>query len=120
MGQPFADAGVRTPAHRIGKGGRRVSRAYVDNVSMQPGEAEKILAAAKRERRTVSACVAKCSNGSHHERGEIARAVAALSRPLGWQSNYIITPARSRSRCSQRVGYARVSGNELLATRQGL
>jgi len=46
--------------------------------------------------------------------------VAALSRPLGWQSNYIITPARSRSRCSQRVGYARVSGNELLATQQGL
>lgn len=42
-----------------------------------------------------------------------------LSR-LSWQSNYIVTPARSRSRCSQRAGYGRVGGKELLATRQGL
>lgn len=56
---------------------------YVGTVSVQPGDAEKILAAAKRERRTVSGYVAKCSNGSHHERGEIARAGGALSQPVG-------------------------------------
>jgi len=108
VGQPFADAGVRTPAHRIGKGGRRVSRAYVGTVSMQPGEAEKILAAAKRERRTVSACVAKCSNGSHHERGEIARAGGGLISTVGLaiqlhyhprpQSLTLLSAGRLRSR----------------------
>lgn len=93
---------------------------YVGTVSVQPGDAEKILAAAKRERRTESGYVAKCSNESHHEQGEIARAGGALSQPVGWQSNYMITPARSRSRCWQRAGHGRVGGKELLATRQGL
>ena len=117
VGLPFADAGVQTPAHRIGKRGRRVYPSVCRYCSVQPEEAEKMLAAAKRERRTVSGYVAKCSNGSHHERGEIAPAGRGLIS-AGWvgNPNYTITPARSRLRCSQRVGYARVGGKELLAT----